>query len=186
MRRLTIILLALIAFNTFSQNVEMSKDELPTYQGVISMAGKDSKQIYGLLKEWVAKNYKSAKDVIQIDDSENGKLVLKGIDKYLVEAAMGVKAENVCYHTITLETKPEKFRFTIEVTEVTTGTMNQPMLHDVLISDPPIKPNGKPYSGGMLKGVLKQKEQHLTHIKSLKTTLITSLTGLATKKKDDW
>ncbi|MCW5910201.1 MAG: DUF4468 domain-containing protein [Cyclobacteriaceae bacterium] len=186
MKRLTSIILIIIVFNTFGQSVEMTKDELPTYQGVITMTGKDAKQIYGLLKEWVAKNYKSAKDVIQVDDPENGKLVLKGIDKYLIEAAMGVKAENACYHTITLETKPEKFRFTIEVTEVTTGTMNQPMLRDVLLSNPPIKPNGKPYSGAMLNGVLKQKEQHLTHINSLKIGLITTLSRLATIKKDDW
>lgn len=186
MRRLASIILTLIAFNTFGQNVEMTKDELPLYQGVVSVTGKDGKQIYGLLKEWVAKSYKSAKDVIQVDDPENGKLVLKGIDKYFIEAAMGVKVENVCYHTITLETKPDKFRFTIEVTEVTTGTMAQPMLRDVLLSDPPVKPNGKPYSGGMLNGVLKQKEQHLTHINSLKTGLITTLTGLSTTKKDDW
>ena len=64
--------------------------------------------------------------------------------------------------------------------------MNQAMLGDVLLSDPPIKPNGKPYTDGMLNGVLKQKEQHLTHINSLKTGLITTLKGLATAKKDDW
>ena len=186
MRRLITILLLLIACNTFGQNLEMTKDEFPIYQGVISMTGNESKQIYGLLKEWVAINYKSAKDVIQVDDPENGKLVLKGLDKYLIQASMGVLVENVCSHTIILETKPEKFRFTIEITEVTTGTLNQPILSDVLISDPPKKPNGKLYSSGMVKGVLKQKEQHLTHIKSLKTNLITSLLDLAKTKKDNW
>lgn len=186
MRIVISILLILIAFNSFSQKIEITKNELLTYQGVVTVPGKDSKQIYGLLKEWVARNYKSAKDVIQVDDSENGKLILKGEDKYFIDVAMGVKAENICFHTITLETKVEKFRFTIEITEVTTGTLKQPILSDVLLSNPPVKPNGKAYSGGVLNGVLNQKEQHMTHLNLLKTGLSATLSNLAATKKDDW
>lgn len=37
------------------------------------------KELYSRAKEWVAITFKSAKDVIQMDDSENGILILKGI-----------------------------------------------------------------------------------------------------------
>lgn len=185
MKRLISIVLTLISLNSFSQNIELTKDELPIYQGVVPVIGKDQKEIYGLLKVWVAKNYKSAINVIQVDDPDNGRLIIKGLDNYIIEV-LAIKVENVCYHTITFETKPEKFRFSIEITEVTTGTEGQPMLHNVLLSDPPIKPNGKQYSGLMLNGILKQKEQHLTHISSMKNGLIRSLTNISTTKKDDW
>lgn len=37
------------------------------------------KELYSRAKEWVAIAFKSAKDVIQMDDSENGIMILKGI-----------------------------------------------------------------------------------------------------------
>jgi hypothetical protein len=186
MKLLTFFFFTLISINCLGQSVELTNSKLPIFQGVVQLNGKDSNQIYVLLKEWIAKNYKSAKEVIQFDDPENGKLILKGIDKYFIAGPMGIKAENISYHTITLESKPEKFRFTVEITEVTSGTLEQPLLHEILLSDPPLKSNGKPYTGGMLNAILKQKEQHLDHLHLFNSGLIESLKTIGLEKIEDW
>jgi len=166
--------------------VEKTQDDLPLYQGIIEVEGLDKNKLYGQLREWVAVNYKSAKDVIQMDDPRLGKIVLKGLYTYNLET-MGTTFPNKVYHMITLEAKDGRFRYTIEITDVTTGTVDQSILQDVLLPETPVKANGKPYTGLILKNVQKQKAQHLERISTFKDNLISSLTKTSESKSDnDW
>lgn len=177
--------LLIVSLAAHSQKAQRTMDQLPTYQGIIEVPGKDPVQLYGLLKEWTAKAYNSAKDVIQLDDEVNGKLILKGVEHYTVRAR-NVLVPNNCLHTITLEIKPGKFRYTIEVTEVETGTMNLPIMDHILLQDVPLNAEGRPYTGASMKNALSMKDQHLSWISDFKESLIKSLEDVATQKTDDW
>ena len=79
------------------------------YQEVVNLDSTISKnEIYSKVKEWVAINYKQAKDVIQMDDKEAGKIIVKGnfpITYYMNEAWI--------YHTLTIEIKDGRYRYTL-------------------------------------------------------------------------
>lgn len=65
-------------------------------------------------KEWVAKTFKDYKSVLQFEDNENCKLIIKGLSD--IEHISGIPGlstkENISY-TITIESKDGKYRYTI-------------------------------------------------------------------------
>ncbi|RZK33076.1 MAG: DUF4468 domain-containing protein, partial [Hymenobacter sp.] len=62
-----------------------------TYQGVVEVAGATKEQLYTRAYEWLAKAYRSANDVIQMQDKEAGRLVGK-VRREAAGAALGVGA----------------------------------------------------------------------------------------------
>ena len=63
-------------------------------------------QLFSKAKEWIALNYKSANDVIQLVDKETSKIILKGnfsTSLFLKQGWIG--------HTLVLDFKDGKFRY---------------------------------------------------------------------------
>jgi len=75
MRKITFNLLVLfISYQSFSQI--LNSDENGYYE-VITLDSLSKKQIHNKAKEWIALNYKSANDVVQLDT--NDKIIVKGV-----------------------------------------------------------------------------------------------------------
>jgi len=184
----------IILINFFFQpeNVTIMQDKFPTYEGVISLPGKTKKELYLLLREWVSLRYNSAQNVIQMDDPEAGKIIVKGILTYNLSTKVPLMLNPVTYpnrnyHTIVFDLKDDKFKYKIEITEIESGTSFTPIMHDLLLPDPPLKPNGKPYKGLALESVLKTKKDHLDYTEQSKKDLIKELSNLGDKpKSDNW
>lgn len=68
------------------------------YQGVVEVPGVTKDQLYIRAHEWIAKAYRSANDVIQMQDKEAGRLVGKGSSKAV---ARGLNVGSV-RHTLTI------------------------------------------------------------------------------------
>lgn len=68
MRKIIFLTLALLPLFSFSQE----------YSEVVQVEGKTADQLYASAKEWIAKTFVSANDVIQMDDVTAGKLIGKG------------------------------------------------------------------------------------------------------------
>lgn len=64
-------------------------------------------QIFKNAVEWIALNYKSANDVIQLKDEEGGKIILKGS----FSTGLFMK-QGWIRHTLALDFKDNKFRYT--------------------------------------------------------------------------
>ena len=80
------------------------------FQEVVQVEGATAAQLYGRAKLWAAKAFSSAKDVVQLDDSSGGRLVLKGSD----EETFGL-GDHVWFHfTLTVEVKDGRYRWTID------------------------------------------------------------------------
>ncbi len=91
------------------------------------------------------------------------------------------------YTMIVFDLKDDKFKYKIEITEIESGTSFTPIMHDLLLPDPPLKPNGKPYKGLALESVLKTKKDHLDYTEQSKKDLIKELSNLGDKpKSDNW
>jgi hypothetical protein len=87
-----------------------------TYQGVVQIPGINRNELYSRAKEWFAKNFKSVKDVLQMDDKEAGKLIGKG----------NFDIGDNCYYNFTLSIfiKDNKYKYII-----TDYTFNHPSIY---------------------------------------------------------
>jgi hypothetical protein len=66
---------------------------------------------YRIIKEWIALNYKSASSVIQLDDKENGIIVLKPVILYLVLNTRTIYQP----YNLTIKTKDNKTKLNLEL-----------------------------------------------------------------------
>lgn len=84
------------------------KDGVVTYTNVIQVDGTNKDELYSRAKKWFATMYKSANDVIQLDDKENGEIIGKGNFK------ISYYARNpIINHTITISIKDGRFKYVI-------------------------------------------------------------------------
>ena len=89
----------------------------PEYQGIVT-SNIPSNELYTKAKLWIAENFKSANDVIQLDSPETGTIVCKGIYVY----DKGKITEMRVHMTFKIEAKDNRFRYTITVTDMRAGT----------------------------------------------------------------
>lgn len=113
-----IILFLLFPIIIFSQSINSDKNG---YYEIIKADSLSKQQIYKRAKEWVALNYKSAKDVIQLDTED--KIIIKGIFKvpYLVY-------EHTYNHSLIMSFKDNRFKVELILnsihTNLSTETIN--------------------------------------------------------------
>lgn len=109
MRYSILALLFLISVTLGAQEIK-ENPETGFYesQGVIELNEITQDKLFDGALEWIALNYKSANDVIQLKEKELGKIVVKG--KYGV--ILFAKEKGTISHTLILEFKEGKFRYT--------------------------------------------------------------------------
>lgn len=76
-------LFLLLTISSFGQDQKLldilpMKDGKVVYTGIIQVDSTDKSKLYNKVKKWFVEQYKSAKDVIQLDDKENGEVIGKG------------------------------------------------------------------------------------------------------------
>lgn len=90
------------------------------FQGVVLVDGVAATDLYSRAKLWAARSFRSAKDVIQLDDPTNGRLVCKGFHEE--PFGWGAGASIKVWFTFTVEVKDGRYRWTIDqVAEGATG-----------------------------------------------------------------
>lgn len=77
------------------------------YQAVVEVDSVSAEELYARARAWVATAYKSAQDVIQMDDQDNLRMICKGnFPVYWNGDLLPV------WHTLTIEAKPGRYRYT--------------------------------------------------------------------------
>ncbi|WP_375418163.1 DUF4468 domain-containing protein [uncultured Hymenobacter sp.] len=105
-----------------------------TYQGVVDVPGLTKDQLYVRAHEWLAKAYRSANDVIQMQDKEAGRLVGKGTTRVMVR---GYDAGYV-RHTLTIYLKDGRYKYVL-----TDLSHDAPGLKNFVSGGPLERPNGE-------------------------------------------
>ena len=111
-KTLTTFILLIATLIIYGQ--EKLLDILPTengvviYTGVIQVDSVDKSTLYTRAKKWFIDNYKSAKDVIQLDDKENGEITGKGNFKIYYYTR-----EPYISHTISFFVKDGRYKYII-------------------------------------------------------------------------
>ncbi len=109
---LTTAIFLCIMLSTYGQEKLLEilpiSEGIVTYTSVIQVDGVNKEELYTRAKKWFATTYKSAKDVIQLDDKENGEIIGKGnfnISYYT--------RNPIINHTISISIKDGKFKYKI-------------------------------------------------------------------------
>ena len=79
-----IIFLAVFYLQTFAQN-RLPDAQRFDYTEVINVDSMKKDLLFGYVKVWLGKNYKSANSVIQVEDKETGKIIVKAITSTYIE-----------------------------------------------------------------------------------------------------
>lgn len=108
------IILLLAFFASLAASARAIPPRLDTgrygYVEVVTADGIPAPELYARAKAWVAQQYRSAQHVIQLDDPSTGKLVVKGNFPGTARGDAGVYYVG---HTLTLEVKPGRYRYTL-------------------------------------------------------------------------
>ena len=146
-----------------------------TYSGVVSIDSTSKSDLYAKAKEWVALAFKSANDVIQLDDAPNGKLIAKGIT---VIKSGKYPAGNINF-TLKIETKDNKYRY--EITDLH-HTKGDTQLDDIGNCEDMIKTKSRTYGISNQKGYNRMLESMNANV----LNLIDGLKLAMAKKTNDW
>ena len=82
------------------------------YQGIVPVPGASKEALFVRAHEWVSATFRSAKDVVQLDDKQAGVLVVKGCYIPTSIGSTGIYA-TYYWHTVKIEVKDGRFRYTI-------------------------------------------------------------------------
>lgn len=81
-------------------------------QEVIQIDSVSKTELYKRAKLWVVESFKSAKNVIQLDDVENSTIVIKGITTIYFKAFIATADLDVKF-TLKIEAKEGRYRYTL-------------------------------------------------------------------------
>ena len=109
----------LLTISSFGQSDPKLLDILPTkdgkvyYSEVVQIDSTDKSKLYTKAKKWFVDQYKSAKDVIQLDDKENGEIIGKGYFETQWQANFMTMQKVNVWHTVKVSVKDNKYRYEI-------------------------------------------------------------------------
>lgn len=131
---LSALMLCLVSIVNYGQEIKVIESKFPIYQGVVSVEG-SANDMYLKARTWFAEAFRSANDVIQMDDATNATIIGKGntiVGKGLMLARF--------LFTIKIEGKDGRFRYTISVNDIhPTGGTNS--LYNEAINHPKLYEN---------------------------------------------
>lgn len=99
-------------FFSFAQNKLPEKDGKVIYEEVDSMPGIEKDELYSRSKIWLVNTFKSAKDVVQLDDKQSGQLIGKGNFQYEYVVLL-TSGTWICSFTLQIDCRGNKARIKI-------------------------------------------------------------------------
>ncbi|WPY97634.1 DUF4468 domain-containing protein [Christiangramia sp. OXR-203] len=115
MKNSILILLFLYPVQFFSQVI----DELPTdengnlyYSEVIQVENADKNELYLRSKQFFAEIFKSANDVIQMDDKDSGIIIGKGFNDIYI-TVIGIATPIQMWYSIKIQSKDDRYKYDI-------------------------------------------------------------------------
>jgi hypothetical protein len=88
-----------------------------TYEGVVEVPGVSKSDLFTRANAWVVHAYRSANDVVQMQDKEAGQLIVKGLTR--------VSIGGVVRHTLTIYVKDGRYKYVLtDLTHDASGVQN--------------------------------------------------------------
>lgn len=133
-----LLLLVTTLFITYSANAQddrygagsmpVNSDGKVVFSAIVPMEGQTAKQLYSKAKMAVAELFKSSNDVIQLDDPENGVLIIKGANN---TSTTYVQSNT----SFTLKFFFKDDRYKIDITDIKTNVISGGQKHTYIAED---------------------------------------------------
>jgi hypothetical protein len=114
--RYFLLVLVMIQSVCFGQLIdELPKDDKGNlfYTEVVTVDSISSKELYLRARQFFVDNFKSANDVIQVDDKEAGVLIGKGLSQYYIKIAGVNNGPHQLWYTIKIMVKDGRYKYEI-------------------------------------------------------------------------
>ena len=107
--------LNILIFLLFSTIIYGQSSEAIKYMEVVELdSTRTAKNLYSQARMWFAETYRSSKDVIQLEDKENGRIIGKGNIKYESNIFVGsTGTRGWINYTISISVKDGKYKYEI-------------------------------------------------------------------------
>ena len=121
------LLVLMTSLNCYAQEYTL---EEKTIIGVFDTEGKTKAEIFSSINKWIALNYNSAQNVVQLNDKESGNIIVKGINEAVYKNVMKELYPKNKYmqeyssvkfnHTVEINIKDNKYRIIYTLTDIIT------------------------------------------------------------------
>ena len=88
----------------------VSDPDIRKVQVIVDLPKMKKNEIFSKTMEWMAKTYVSSKEVIQLSDQENGKIIGRGMTQFNNTIISSIP----CEYSISIDIKDEKIRITCD------------------------------------------------------------------------
>lgn len=106
----TFILLGLTICNA----QQINEDGTIEVMEIITREGESAESLFKTSKMFFVENFKSAKDVIELEDFEGKKIIGKGLSKLSINFGHGPDIETNMFYNINIESKEGRYRYSID------------------------------------------------------------------------
>lgn len=122
MKRNLILCFCVIAFLPLFSQAEQPLE----FSKVVQAEGKSADEIYSSVKVWIAENYRSAQDIIQLDDKQGGIIVLKAAHQFNYSTMSAPSFPGPIHYTLKISIKDGRFKVDMDKIyhESTTGPLH--------------------------------------------------------------
>lgn len=124
MKKILLGTLLMFCLTSFGQEYKIEEKSIT---GVFNVDGKSKAEIFSAINKWISINYNSAKNVIQLNDTEAGNIIIKGINEVTSKNAIKFLYPKNAYipentttkfnHLIEINIKENKYRIIYRVTD---------------------------------------------------------------------
>lgn len=103
---------AIIIFLT-SISIQSTAQTPITYTEVVPLAGVSKTELYTRARQWFSEAYKSADNVIQMDDKQAGIIIGKALFRFKSGVAFSAIVEGVINYTVKISVKEGRYKYEI-------------------------------------------------------------------------
>lgn len=177
-----ILLFTLLSFLVNSQEFNFPIDSETgeiCYTDVVQVDGTNSETLFTRAREWFAYSFKSAQNVIQMEDKEAGKLIGKGASSVTIKAMGGEFPGGYIDFTVSIQVKDGRYKYDLTDFKHNAAGTDLVTPGDLRVE----KPGGGLLTMGKKNWKNIKMQAHLSAlslIESLKTSMSSD------SKQDDW
>lgn len=153
------------------------KDGKVNYTSVVSVDSASKDQLYTRAKRWFAEAFKSAQDVIQLDDKESGEIIGKGAYQTSYQATFAMSLTTWVNFKVNISVKDEKYKY--EITSFTVKYIKPSGSSIASADDTPIE--------SWNNNREENKKKFLVKVNDFVTSLVKSIEDqMKSNKSSDW
>lgn len=155
-----------------------------SYSEVVQVEGATKDELYQRAKNWFVDTFRSANDVIQLDDKENGQIVGKGNFSYSQKVTWAAVANNTIRFTAAITIKDGRYKYEFSNFEHSMAVPGTPLNLGLITDAEPIR---KGFPKKTIEKIYVEAVQEIAdNVASLSVSLKSAMASPTQAQSNDW